>query len=195
MGVTVNVTGVQKLIADLQAISVEGERMANAVVGVIADKITAAQKISAPADLGTIRNNLGNIQLAPALREIFSNAPESPYQEFGTGPQVNIPAEWSEAAAEFQGTGGGSWADFILALTDWVKRHGLTGVYSVKTQRRNNRLSNTDADQQAAWAIARSILKRGLAPQPFFYYNVEDGFAQLDPMLEKAYDELMNKSI
>lgn len=195
MGVTVNVTGVQKLIADLQAISVEGERMANAVVGVIAGKITAAQKSAAPADLGTIRNNLGNIQLSPALYEIFSNAPESPYQEFGTGPQVNIPAQWAEAAAEFQGTGKGSWADFILTLTDWVKRHGLTGVYSVKTHKRNNSLSHTDADQQAAWAIARSILKRGLAPQPFFYYNVEDGFAQLEPMLQKAYDELMNRSI
>lgn len=197
MAVTVNILGIQKLISDLSSLSSEGDRMANAVVGVVSNQITNAQKLSAPTDLGTIRQNLGNRQISPALYEIFSNAPESPYQEFGTGPQVMVGDHGAEAA-EFQGTGTGDWNDFILALTDWVKRHGgaYGSSYSIATHKRTgNATANRDLDREAAIMIARSILKRGLKPQPFFYYNVDEGFAKLEPMLQKAYDELINKNI
>lgn len=196
MNISAKVLGINKLLQDFKSLSKEAETLSDGIVGQVANNITTAQKQSAPADLGKIRQNLGNVRKGPSLYEIFSNAPESPYQEFGTGPQTNVPAQWAEAAAEFKGKGTGTWAEFILALTDWVKRHGgaYGSSYSVKTRKRTgNRAANNDADTQAAWLIARAILRRGLKPQPFFYHNLENGFVQLQKLLEKGYKEMENK--
>lgn len=196
MGITAKVKGTQKLIADLRAISTEADRLSNAIVGSVADKITAKQKQEAPADLGKIRQNLGNVKLEPSLYSIFSNAPESPYQEFGTGPQTDIPAQWADVAAQFKGKGSGTFKEFILALTDWVKRHGgaYGSSYSIKTHRRvGSKAANYDADMQAAWLIARAILRRGLKPRPFFFKNIEWGFSEMQKLLEKGFKEMHNK--
>lgn len=196
MGITAKVKGTQKLIADLRAISSEADKLSNAIVGVAADKITTKQKQAAPADLGKIKQNLGNVRLEQSLYSIFSNAPESPYQEFGTGPQTNVPAQWADVAAQFKGKSTGTWQEFIIALTDWVKRHGgaYGSTYSVKTRRRTgNKIANNDADTQAAWLIARAILRRGLKPQPFFFNAVETGFKDMEKMLKTGLEQMHNK--
>ena len=58
--------------------------------------------------------------------------------------------------------------EFIEALTLWVERKGIVGTYSIKTRKRTGKaaIQNTQ-NRQAAWAIAISILKNGLRPQPF----------------------------
>lgn len=196
MNISAKVLGINKLIQDFKSLSAEAETLSNAIVGQVADRITTAQKQAAPADLGKIRQNLGNVRKGPSLYEIFSNAPESPYQEFGTGPQTSIPAQWADVAAEFKGKGTGTWKDFIIALTDWVRRHGgaYGSSYSVKTHKRSgSRSANYDADMQAAYLIARAILRRGLKPQPFFFHAVENGFVELQKLLEKGYKEMENK--
>jgi hypothetical protein len=56
----------------------------------------------------------------------------------------------------------------MLALMDWVKRKGITGTYSVKTQRRTgSRGSRMSEDFDVAFAIMLKILKKGINPQPF----------------------------
>lgn len=190
------VQGVPELINRLRRISEDGKANARAIVGSIADMIVNDAKFAAPADLGKIRQGIGKSiesNKDRVIATVFSNAPESPYQEFGTGGKVDVPAEMQDVASQFQGQSGGSMQDFILALTEWVKRHGLTGVYSVKTHKRNTRLSNTDDDTKAAWAIARSILKNGLKPQPFLYPAYVANIGKLKPMLEAALKGDLNR--
>lgn len=183
------VTGVPELLRKFADLGDAGIIVANRSLNVVADLMVAEAKQSAPADLGTIRQNIGKEQINDLLVSIFSAAPESAYQEFGTGGKVDVPPEMADVASQFQGKGGGDMAAFILALTDWVKRHGLTGVYSVKTQKRNNSYANQD--EQAAWAIAISILRNGLRPQPFLYPAFVNQSQKLLPLLQASLTELM----
>lgn len=194
---SVQIIGMDKLLAKFVELGTEGVRMASAVVNVTADNIVVEAKQLAPVDLGTIRQNIGKDvtnQNNIITANIFANAPESAFQEFGTGGRVDVPEEMAEVAAQFQGIKGGSMAAFILALTEWVRRHGLTGVYSVKTHRKNSNLSNANDDVQAAWAIARAILRDGLRPRPFLYPAFVNGRAKLLPALEKAYVEMLKSA-
>lgn len=184
------ITGVPALLAKFSTLQTNGDRMAKAVVQSTADKAVLLAKTLAPEDLGGIVQGINKQQVNNGFgAEIHANAPESAYMEFGTGPLVDIPTDMAAMAAEFQGAGSGSFADFIIALTGWVKRHGLTGVYSVKTHKRTS--GNTDEDEQAAYAIAISILRNGLAPRPFLYPAFVEARGTLPVDLEKAYQTLL----
>ena len=194
------IDGVQETIQKLLAISDRSARIASAQVNVIADKIVLDAKQSAPADLGTIRQSIGkeNADTAGLLVSIFCSAPEAPYQEFGTGGKVDVPEEMADVAAQFQGQKSVGMEDFIKALTDWVRRHGLTGVYSVATHKRVTnktftKQSNADADEQAAWAIAKTILRDGLTPQPFLYPAYVNHREELLPALQNALHQMMQE--
>lgn len=194
---SVQIIGMDKLLAQFAELGTNGVRMASAIVASTADNIVVEAIKLAPVDLGTIRQNIGkNIvnENNVIIANIFSNAPESPFQEFGTGGKVDVPEEMAEIAAQFQGIKGGNMAAFILALTEWVRRHGLTGVYSVKTHRKNTNLSNANDDVQAAWAIARAILRDGLRPRPFLYPAFVNGRVKLLPSLEKAYIQMLKSA-
>lgn len=185
------VEGLPQLLSKLSAFGSNGERITKASINAVADMIVVDAKLSAPADLGTIRQNIGKEQITDYLVSVFSAAPESAFQEFGTGGKVDVPEEMADVASEFQGASGGDMAAFILALTGWVQRHGLTGVYSVKTHRKNTKLSNADEDEQVAWAIAKTILRDGLTPQPFLYPAFVKNSSKLVPMLQTALKELL----
>jgi HK97 gp10 family phage protein len=188
------IEGIPELINKLKMIGGEADKMAKSSVSAIADMIVADAKILAPADLGAIRQGISQVTTSDqnkTLAIVSANAPESAYQEFGTGVKVDVPAEMAEVAASFQGASGGDFAAFILALTGWVKRHGLTGVYSVATHKRNARLSNTDEDEKVAYLIARSILRNGLKPQPFLYPAYVKNSVNLKPMLETALKQYL----
>lgn len=191
-----NITGVTETMAKLSQLGEEGTRIGLASVSAVSDMIVAEAKASAPADLGGIRQGIVKEQLNEVQYTVKATAPESAYQEFGTGGKVDVPAEMSDIASEFQGRGGGDFQAFVLALTDWVKRHGgaYGASYSVATHRRvGSKSANYDADQQAADLIARSILKNGLKPQPYLYPAFVNNAPKLLPMLETALKELLAK--
>jgi len=190
------VTGIPQLISDLKRVGGDGARYANAIVDSVADMIVADAKTNAPADLGAIRQMIAKDLVSTetgAIATINANAPESPFQEFGTGAKVDVPPEMQDVANEFKGAGGGDFAAFILALTGWVKRHGgaYGSSFSIKTHRRTGKASvNRDLDERAAYAIAKSILKNGLKPQPFLYPAYVKNIGKLEPMLRTALNEL-----
>jgi len=183
------ITGIPELLKKFSDLGNNGVVVANRILNVVADLTVAEAQQSAPADLGTIRQNIGKEQINTLLISIYSNAPESAFQEFGTGGKVEVPEAMTDVAAQFQGFKGGDMAAFILALTDWVKRHGLTGVYSVKTHRHNSNYDNQD--EQVAWAIAKTILRDGLKPQPFLYPAFVTSTANIIPMLQTAFQQLV----
>jgi hypothetical protein len=196
---SVIVQGVEQLIIRLREKGSEGKRLAGAIVGAVGDMIVNEAKQLAPVDLGKIRQGIGKEVENNADRtiaKIFSAAPESPYQEFGTGGKVDVPEEMSEVASYFIGGGGngdsGGMVEFIQALTDWVRRHGLTNTYSVSTRKVFSR-GGADRDEQLAWAIAKKILREGLKPQPFLYPAYVANKGKLVPMLEDALKQMLAK--
>lgn len=206
MGATVSVD-IAELITKLRGMSNGGKQAARNVIASTADLIVADAKQNAPADLGTIRQQItrevvSNDELVQAT--IYANAPESPFQEFGTGGKVNVPEEMSDVASQFIGYKGGDMAAFIKALVDWIKRHGINRVYSVKTHKiskaKTAKLSSQlgygsvdEMDTQTAWAIAKTILRDGLRPQPFLYPAWLKFSSQLKDKLQAELTRLANE--
>jgi HK97 gp10 family phage protein len=190
VSITANVEGLSALLSKFKDLGESGTRTAKAVLDVTADQIVTEAKQSAPAAFGTIRQNIGKETVGELQVSVFSAAPESAYQEFGTGGKVQVPSEMSDIASTFQGKGGGDMQAFIQSLIDWIKLRGLTNTYSVKTHRVSKK-GTSDDNTQLAWAIAKKILRDGLKPQPFLYPAYVNGTSKLLPLLQKAFDELL----
>jgi len=193
MGVTIQVSGLDAMLSKLNKLANDNGRTARVITEATSDNIITEAKQSAPADLGKIRQNLNWVNNGDGtniLINLFCNAPEAIYQEFGTGPMVDVPEQFADVAATGQNSGTGTWADFIAALTDWIARHGLLNTYSIDTKRVSHKASKDD-NEQLAWVIARKILRDGLKPQPFLYPAIINNMPKYMEKLNIAYKSLL----
>lgn len=117
------------------------------------------------------------------------------FVEFGTGKYAaqyvaTLPQDWQTYAAQFKGlSDGGTFHDLLLKILEWVKRQGIAGVYSVKSQRRVGNANQKSAeDYEAAYFIARSIIINGVHPHPFLYPAFEQVLPQLQADIQKVID-------
>lgn len=187
---SVSIEGLPQLLAKFDALGGEAPRIANASLNAVALNIAASAKLQAPAAFGKIRQGIITEQTGELQYAVISTAPESPFQEFGTGGKVSVPDQLSDVASSFQGARGGGMQAFIQSLIDWIKLRGLTNTYSIKTHRVSKR-GTADENEQLAWAIAKKILRDGLTPQPFLWPAFMQESPKLIPMLEKAFQELL----
>ena len=169
--VTFRVDGLSDMINALGKFSTKIENEIALEVAASALKIQTEAKKNAPVNLGTLRNS---IHLTSTLTEkktiyrVSTPLKYAPYVEFGTGGKVSIPSGYNDFAGQFKGQKGGNFKEMVLAIAEWVAKKGITGTYSVKTQRRTGGKSKkTKQNMSAAYAIAISILRKGLRPQPF----------------------------
>ena len=188
-GVFFDVSGVDVLMTKINKMS---ERIQNDVLdefNASALNIQSNAKKYAPVNIGTLRNSiqlkeeLSNGQLVFTIGSKLSYAP---YIEFGTGGKVSIPNGYSEFANQFRGKTGGTFAQLLKALIEWVKRKGIVGTYSVKTGRRTGgKAIQQKQNESAAYAIAISILRKGLRPQPFLIPAYEQEIPKLKDNLKR----------
>lgn len=69
----------------------------------------------------------------------------------------------------------------IEPIQRWVRMKGIAGRYSVKTKRRmGTATSRWKEDEQAAWAIARSIAKKGTKGVKFFEIALRNALPKLE---------------
>ena len=116
--------------------------------------IQSGAKRLAPVNFGQLRNSIYLKEQKVEKGVVFTvgaKASYAPYVEFGTGGKVSIPAGFEELASGFKGKKAGTFKDMVEALTLWVKRKGIGG----------------GKDKSIAYAIAISILRKGMRPQPF----------------------------
>ena len=127
----------------------------------------------APVNLGQLRGSIATDKESELTYSVAANASYSAYVEFGTGPQVNVPADFKSYAQQFKGKSGGKFKDMVEALTLWVKRKGI---------------GNGKNDKGLAYVIALSILRKGMRPQPFLVpaYEMEK------PKLIQRLNKLLN---
>jgi HK97 gp10 family phage protein len=171
--ITFSINGIDKLKERIQAMDQKVKDALAMELRASAMKIQRDAKRNAPVDMGTLRNSIYmdyDYQNNKLTYTVGASASYAPYIEFGTGGSVKVPPQYSNYALTFKGKSktGGTLDEFMLALMDWVKRKGITGTYSVKTQRRTgSRGSRMSEDFDVAFAIMLKILKKGINPQPF----------------------------
>jgi HK97 gp10 family phage protein len=137
-------------------------------------KIQADAKKLAPANLGTLRGSIYKDEVSKSPNEFMfivgAAAKYAPYVEFGTGGKVSIPNGYADYASQFKGKAGGKFKEMVLALTEWVLKKGI---------------ASGKQSRSVAYAIALSILRKGLRPQPFLIPAFEAEKPKLIQRIEK----------
>lgn len=144
----------------------------------------AEAKQFAPVDEGDLRSAIYS-ESVPMGVSVGCAVNYAAYLEFGTRKfaaayVASLPPTWQAYAAEFKGKGGGDYFEFLNAILDWVIRKGIASRFSVKTQKKieinlekpsTGKVGKDDYDRlhDTAYAIALSILRKGIAPHPFLY--------------------------
>lgn len=166
----VTVTGISGLKAEFASIAADLPKIVDGELQTMSQEWVKGAIRDAPADQAALRSAISYYKAGELRYEIVAQKFYAPFMEFGTkGKYQPIPGTES-IAAQFKGYKGGDFMDLLRAILRWVKRKGITGTYSVKTQQRTgNRLNQYAEDYSAAWPIAISILKNGINPHPYFF--------------------------
>lgn len=98
--------------------------------------------------------------------EVINKAYYAPFQEFGTGAKVQVPAEWQGMAEEARNSAHhGTFEKFVESIAEWMHIKGIQPRTSSQAQ-----TSFEEANYKGvAWLIAINILHNGLKARPFLY--------------------------
>src|SRR5919112_1025399 len=162
-------TGLKDISRRLKTLSKEASDAVDEELTAGAFRMEGIAKRLAPVDEGLLRNSIGVDKSKRFQKEFFANAFYAAYREFGTGKKVHIPSGYEKMAAEAKSLPKrGNAQQFFYKLVQWVHRKGISGTYSVKTQRRTgNRKTQAEQDYAVAYLIMREILRNGSKPTPF----------------------------
>ena len=173
MAFVVNLNGLKDIQDALKNIDVKLKQDVGDEINASALKILTDAKRLAPVNFGQLKNQIALEPINDLTYAVEAKASYSAYVEFGTGPQVSVPADFTSYAAQFKGKKGGKFKDFVDALTLWVKRKGI---------------GDGKNDRGLAFVIARSILSKGMRPQPFLIPSYETEKPKLIQRLKKLLD-------
>ena len=140
-------------------------------------------KRSAPKDQGILGGGIVSEKVGDMRAEVTVNANYAQFIEFGTRSKRRVPADLQEFANGLTYNKTGDYYDFLNNILDWVKRKGIGRTYNVKTRRKNRQTK--DEYLAIAEAIAFSILRKGINPQPFFFIHREKIKSELFSEIEK----------
>jgi HK97 gp10 family phage protein len=137
-------------------------------------KIQSDAKKLAPVNLGTLRNTIYLAEDSKSNNQyvfgVGASASYAAYVEFGTGGKVSIPNGYNDYATQFRNKKGGKFKDMVLALTEWVQKKGIASGKQSKS---------------VAYAIALSILRKGMRAQPFLIPAFETERPKLIQRIQK----------
>ena len=173
MAFVVNLRGLDAVQKALSKLDTNLKKEVSNEINASALKIQSSAKRLAPVNFGQLRNGIALIRDNDLTFTIESKASYSAYVEFGTGGKVSVPADFTAYAQQFKGQKGGKFKDMVDALTLWVRRKGI---------------GNGKNDKGVAFVIARSILQKGLRPQPFLIPSYENEKPKLIQRLKKLLD-------
>ena len=193
----IEVKGFEALVKRFDTLSKESQAKAQTALNAFADAtaqdaknlVSSKQITDEGALLRSISPVYGNGNAA-----VVATAKYAAYIEFGTRKFAaayvsSLPAEWSTYAAQFEGSAGGTFKEFVLSIMAWMKRKGIKGgTYSVKTRRRlGNKAQKESEDKSLAYAIAKKILRDGIKERPFLYPAVNKNLPKLRKDLKDIF--------
>jgi HK97 gp10 family phage protein len=153
-GFTFDIGNLSEVLKKLDTLDAKVQKEVKDEINASALNIQSGAKRLAPVNFGNLRNSIYLKEQKVEKGIVFTvgaKASYAAYVEFGTGGKVSIPAGFEELASGFKGKKAGTFKDMVEALTLWVKRKGIGG----------------GKDKSIAYAIAISILRKGMRPQPF----------------------------
>jgi HK97 gp10 family phage protein len=174
---TFDISNLSDVLKKLQTLDVKVQQDVKDEISASALNIQSGAKRLAPVNFGQLRNSIYLKEQNVDNGYVFtvgSNASYAPYVEFGTGGKVSIPAGFEELASGFKGKKAGTFKDMVQALTLWVRRKGIGG----------------GNDKSIAYAIAISILKKGMRPQPFLIPAFETEKPKMISNIKKAIENV-----
>jgi HK97 gp10 family phage protein len=106
---------------------------------------------------------------------VKASANYASYIEFGTRKFAasyvgSLPKEWQTIAAQSKGGTGGTFADMVAAIRQWMKERGY--------------------DEKNAYPAALNILRNGIRPQPFLFPAVNKNNPELRKNLNNIFKDL-----
>lgn len=168
MAFGIDISGIPRLEKRLKEIEDSVSTKLAEEISASALKIEKQAKRNAPVNMGTLRQSIHATSKDKLTHYVEVGASYGAYVEFGTGGKVSIPVGYEQYAASFKGKKGGGLEDMIQSLTLWVKRKGLAGTYSVKSQRRlGGKGVQQSQDMKLARFLAIKILRNGIKAQPY----------------------------
>ena len=105
MAFIVNLNGLKDIQDSLKAIDGKLRQDVGDEINASALSIQNSAKRLAPVDLGFLRNNIALVPIGDLTFAVEARAKYSPYIEFGTGGEVNVPAGYEDLAILFKGKG------------------------------------------------------------------------------------------
>ena len=177
MNVTTKITGDKKLIEKLKALNTDVTKVMEEVVLDTAADIQLNAKNTARAkkiwDQGELVQGITLNPVSNLSYNIISTASHSGYVEFGTGPQVQVPEEFRSYADRVRTMPKGDFQQGLRSIRDWCRRHGL--------------------EENLAWVIFMSILRRGLHPRPFMFPSFIRGQRTFEKKARLMIEQLTKK--
>lgn len=172
-GFTFDIGNLSDVLKRLDTLEAKVQQDVKNEINASALNIQSGAKRLAPVNFGQLRNSIYLKEQKVEKGVVFtigSNASYAPYVEFGTGGKVSIPKGFEQLASGFKGKKAGTFKDMVQALTLWVKRKGIGG----------------GKDKSIAYAIAISILRKGMRPQPFLIPSFEAEKPKMINNIKKA---------
>jgi HK97 gp10 family phage protein len=173
MAFAISLTGIKQLEGKLNNLTTTLQKDVSNEINASALKIENTAKRLAPVNLGKLKGSIALTKDTELTYTVAANASYAAYVEFGTGPQVSVPADFASYAQQFKGKSGGKFKDMVEALALWIKRKGI---------------GNGKNDKGLAFIIALSILRKGMRPQPFLIPAYEMEKPKLIKNLNKLFD-------
>jgi hypothetical protein len=143
-GFALDISGIKGVEAAIKRIDTKATKGLSDEMAASAINIERSAKRLAPGNLGKLRQSINHDTGNSLFKSVFSTVEYAPYVEFGTRGKARIPAGYEAFAAQYKGKGAkGAWK----AIEFWIKRKGI--------------------DTKLTFVIFRSIMRNGIAPQPF----------------------------
>ena len=167
---TISVKGLDEIIGKFEDLS---KNVQNEVQLALNSYIIDVQRDAKTlvTDNSSYEGNLGSsidVEYGDGTVAIFSRLRYAAYIEFGTRRfaaqyVATLPQDWQTYAATFKGkgSGGGTFDDFLIALTKWAEKR-----YGIK-------------DPEQVYNIAKKIMILGIRPKPFLYPSINKNLPQL----------------
>jgi len=175
--ISFKIEGLDALIKRIGKLAPEIAKEVALEVNASALAIQSKARRDVKVDNGILRNSIQLKEINTGDKIMYtvgSRLKYAPYVEFGTGGKVSIPAGFEELASGFKGKKAGTFKDMVQALTLWVRRKGIGG----------------GNDKSIAYAIAISILKKGMRPQPFLIPSFETEKPKMINNIKKAIENV-----
>jgi len=143
-GFSLDISGIKQVEDAIKKIDAKATKGLSAELDTSSINIQRMAARTAPGNLGKLKGSF-NIDIGNSLfKSVFSTVEYAPYVEFGTRGKARIPAGFEAFAAQYKGKGAkGAWK----SIEFWIKRKGI--------------------DPKFTFVIFRSIMRNGIAPQPF----------------------------